>query len=421
MAGEVPTGWLDGADTRVELLVDFGYNRSRSGFQAEGFAYRPDGTPIKSIAPLNSWLPVVEPQLDVFIEAAANPDVAGDYTFDPTPLGDLATVPDETLYELRQVELALVDVVVWELLQDVWTLRGLMEQLPIESPRRHEILRALETMLDRLDPDDIASTAVAGREALAGVLSSPANASAHHLVATGHAHIDSAWLWPTRETVRKCARTFTNVMALMDEHPDFVFSCSSAQQYAWMKEFYPAVFERIKQKVAAGQFVPVGGMWVESDTNMPGSEAMARQFVAGKRFFLEEFGVECEEAWLPDSFGYSGALPQIVAAAGERWFLTQKISWNQVNRMPHHTFWWEGIDGTRVFTHFPPADTYIAELNADELARAERNFSEKGKATMSLIPFGWGDGGGGPTREMIAAAHRLESLEGSPTVEIGTA
>ena len=198
VVGTVPPAWLGVADTRVELLVDFGYNRSRSGFQAEGFAYGLDGTPIKSIAPMNSWLPVESATLDVLIEAAANPDVAGDYTFDPTPFGELATVPSEPLYELKQMELALVDVVVWELLQDLWTLRGLMEQLSVESPRRHEILRALESMLDALDPDDIAATAPAGRAALAVVMSKPASSSAHHLVATGHAHIDSAWLWPTR-------------------------------------------------------------------------------------------------------------------------------------------------------------------------------------------------------------------------------
>ncbi|MGX5679762.1 alpha-mannosidase [Schumannella luteola] len=419
VTGDVPAEWASVPGTRPEILVDFGYNRSRAGFQAEGLAYRPDGSPIKAINPLNSWLPAAPGEhVDVLIEAAANPDVAGEYTFEPTTLGDLATVGPEELYSLQQLEVALLDEAVWELLQDVWTLRGLMGELSVDSPRRHEILRALERMLDTLDPDDIPGTAPGARDEIADVLARPAASSAHHLVATGHAHIDSAWLWPLRETVRKCARTFTNVMALMDEHPDFVFSCSSAQQYQWMKDYYPEVFERIKEKVAAGQFVPVGGMWVESDTNMPGSEAMARQFVAGKRFFLEEFGVETEEAWLPDSFGYSAALPQIVSAAGERWFLTQKISWNQVNRMPHHTFWWEGIDGTRVFTHFPPADTYISELSGAEVAHAERNFSEKGKATMSLIPFGWGDGGGGPTREMIAAAQRLASLEGSPTVAI---
>ncbi|MFN4001247.1 alpha-mannosidase [Microcella sp.] len=424
VTGEVPAEWLPQppAGTRIEVLVDFGYNRSRSGFQAEGLAYRPDGSLIKSIAPLNSWLPVApgERHIDVLIEAAANPDVAGEYTFDPTPYGLWETAPDEPLYELKQLEVALRDETVWHLLADVWTLRGLMAELPEGSSRRHEILRALEDMLDVLDPEGIPQTAQVGRDAIAGVLAKPAHASAHRVLATGHAHIDSAWLWPLRETVRKCARTFTNVMDLMDEHPDFVFSCSSAQQYLWMKEHHPRVFARMKEKVAAGQFVPVGGMWVESDTNMPGGEAMARQFIAGKQFFIDEFGVECEEAWMPDSFGYSGALPQIVAAAGSRWFLTQKISWNQINRMPHHTFWWEGIDGTRVFTHFPPVDTYISELSGKELAHAERNFSEKGRATISLVPFGWGDGGGGPTREMIAAAHRTADLEGSPRVTMGS-
>ena len=274
----------------------------------------------------------------------------------------------------------------------------------MELPRRHEILRALERMLDVMDPDDVAGTAGAGRAALAGVLSRPAYASAHQLVATGHAHIDSAWLWPVRETIRKCARTFSNVVALMDEDPGFVFSCSSAQQFAWMKEYYPELFGRIREKVNAGQFVPVGGMWVESDTNMPGGEAMARQFLEGKSFFLAEFGVECQEAWLPDTFGYSAAMPQIVKAAGSQWFLTQKISWNQVNRMPHHTFNWEGIDGTRLFTHFPPVDNYNSDLSGRDLAHAERNYRDHGRGTTSLVPFGYGDGGGGPTREMLAAA-----------------
>ena len=185
-----------------------------------------------------------------------------------------------------------------------------------------------------------------------------------------------------------------------------------------MKQHYPDLFARITEKVAAGQFLPVGGMWVESDTNMPGGEAMARQFVAGKRFFLENFGVETEEVWLPDSFGYSAALPQIVKASGSKYMLTQKLSWNQTNTMPHSTFAWEGIDGTRVLTHFPPVNTYNSDLSGRDLARAERNYAEHGKGTVSLVPFGWGDGGGGPTREMLAAAHRTRSLEGSPAVRI---
>lgn len=426
VTGTVPDAWRDGPPpgTRLEILVDFGYNRSRSGFQAEGLAYHPDGRIIKAIAPLNSFVPwdpqADGPTIDLLIEAAANPDVAGEYTFEPTRFGAWDTAPDEPLYELRQLELALLDVAVWELVQDVWTLTGLMEQLPTGSSRRHLILRALEEMLDVLDPADIPGTATAGRHVMGKVLAAPASPSAHKVVATGNAHIDSAWLWPLRETIRKCARTFANAISLMDEHPDFVFAVPAAQHYQWMKDHYPALYARIREKVAAGRFVPVGGMWVESDTLMPGSEAMARQFIAGKRFFLEEFGVECEEAWLPDSFGYSAALPQIVRAAGARWFLTQKISWNDTDRMPHHTFWWEGIDGSRVYTHFPPVDSYISELSGKELAHAERNFSEKGHASVSLVPFGWGDGGGGPTREMIAAAARTADLEGSPRVRMDT-
>jgi alpha-mannosidase len=425
LQGEVPDSWGGGADTSVEIVVDLGFSTDLPGFQCEGIAWRPDGTIIKAISPRNQYIPLKllgsGMSVDFYVEAAANPDLSQGWTFAATPYGDKSTAGTEPRYRLGRIVIAELNQTVWELQQDIWTLSGLMHELPVELPRRHEILRALERMLDILDPDDVPGTAAAGREALAAVLARPAYASAHQLLATGHAHIDSAWLWPVRETMRKCARTFSNVLSLMDEDPDFVFSCSSAQQLAWIKELYPELFGRIREKVRTGQFVPVGGMWVEADTNMPGGEAMARQFLEGKSFFLEEFGVECKEAWLPDSFGYSAAMPQIVKAAGSEWFLTQKISWNQVNPMPHHTFNWEGIDGTRLFTHFPPVDTYNSELNARELAHAERNYRDHGRGTTSLVPFGYGDGGGGPTREMLAAARRTADLEGSPRVTIGSA
>jgi alpha-mannosidase len=427
VTGQVPSEWLVNnaipEDTRAELVVDLGFYGLQPGGQAEALVYSAAGATVKAIEPCNAYVPVVETSpFEFLIEAAANPNLfdgrAPEAFFHPSALGEWETAGEEPLYRIAQLNLGLRDVQVWELLQDITTLDGLMRELPIELPRRHEILRALERMLDSVDPDDIAGTVDAGRAALAGVLAKPAYTSAHQLVAVGHAHIDSAWLWPIRETIRKCARTFSNVLALMDDHPELVFVCSSAQQLAWIEEFYPDLFERIQRRVAEGRFVPVGGMWVESDTNMPGSEAMARQFVAGKRFFLEKFAVDTEEVWLPDSFGYSAALPQIARAAGARWFLTQKISWNQTNQMPHHTFDWEGIDGTRIFTHFPPVDAYNTELSGKELAHAQSNFRDKGTATTSLIPFGWGDGGGGPTREMLAAAKRAVSLEGSPTVRI---
>ncbi|MFF2347955.1 alpha-mannosidase [Pseudarthrobacter sp. NPDC058119] len=425
LQGEVPESWGGSPDTAVEVLVDLGFTTEAPGFQCEGIAWRADGSIIKAISPRNQYIPLKllgsGMAVDFYVEAAANPDMAQGWTFAATPLGDKATAGDAPQYRLGTIAIAELNQTVWELQQDIWTLAGLMEQLPLELPRRHEILRALEHMMDVMDPEDVAGTAAAGRRVLADVLTRPAYASAHQLVATGHAHIDSAWLWPVRETIRKCARTFSNVVALMDEDPGFVFSCSSAQQLAWIKELYPDLFGRIREKVRAGQFVPVGGMWVESDTNMPGGEAMARQFVEGKGFFLAEFGIECREAWLPDSFGYSAALPQIVKSAGSRWFLTQKISWNQTNRMPHHTFNWEGIDGTRLFTHFPPVDTYNSDLSARDLAHAERNYRDHGRGTVSLVPFGYGDGGGGPTREMLAAAARTADLEGSPRVRVGSA
>ena len=424
VTGSAPQDWsaLTGSDDAahaLELRVELGFTGG-PGFNAEGLVYRADGTVVKGISPFNAYVPL-EPgePVDLYIEAAANPDLGGDFV-SPTHLGDRDTAGDGPLYRLGTIDLALRDQTVWELQQDVWTLNGLMHELPFDLPRRHEVLRALERMLDAVDPHDVAATAGAGRAALAPALAAPASASAHRITAVGHAHIDSAWLWPVRETARKCARTFANVVDLMDRDPSFRFACSSAQQFAWVKDRNPELFARIKDHVAAGRFVPVGGMWVEADTNMPGGEAMARQFVAGKRFFLHEFGIDTPEAWLPDSFGYSAAMPQIVAAAGSQYFLTQKLSWNQTNRMPHSSFLWEGIDGTALFTHFPPVDKYNSDLSGADLARAQKNYREQGVGTRSLVPFGWGDGGGGPTREMLAAAARTASLDGSPTVTVGT-
>jgi len=428
--GAVPDGWGSDGDTSVELVVDLGFGGAQPGFQAEGMVYTASGRIVKAVEPLNRAVPLSFDDggtardggrtVDLYIEAAANPNVAEAMNFFPTPLGDKATAGEGPLYRLRRLELALLDVPVWQLEQDFAALVGLLGQLPPDSQRRAEVLHTLDRAVDAMDPEDIAGTAALGRDILAPALARPASASAHRVHAVGHAHIDSAWLWPVRETVRKVARTFSNVCDLIDRNPDFVFAASSAQQYAWLKEFYPDLFDRVREKVASGNFVPVGSMWVESDTNMPGGEALARQFVAGKRFFREELGVDTQEVWLPDSFGYSAGLPQIAAAAGARWFLTQKISWNETNAMPHHTFRWEGIDGTQIFTHFPPVDTYNSDLGAEDLARAERQYAEKGIGTMSLVPFGHGDGGGGPTREMLAAAERTRSLEGSPTVSLST-
>jgi len=413
VTGEVPADAVD-----PEVRFDLGWATRRPGMQAEGLVFRPDGSHVKGLNPLNSWLPVAPGErIEWYVEAAANPVIGG---YRPTGLGDNRTSGADPLYSVSRADICTVNIEVRELLADIDVLEALMHALPIADGRRMEIAYALDRAMDAVDVADVVSTAAAGRAELADLLARPAYTSAHRISAVGHAHIDSAWLWPVRETVRKVARTAANVAHLIDTSDDLIHVMSSAQQWEWLRDHQPALFERVKAHVDAGRFVPVGGMWVESDTNMVGGEAMARQFVMGKLWMMSELGVECEEVWLPDSFGYTAALPQIVKLAGFRWFLTQKISWNTDNLFPHHTFWWEGIDGTRVFTHFPPADTYNGTLSGSELARAASNFREKGVASHSLIPFGYGDGGGGPTREMVARARRTRDLEGSPRVTIET-
>ncbi len=234
-------------------------------------------------------------------------------------------------------------------------------------------------------------------------------ASTQHtsITAVGHAHIDTAWEWPIREARRKVARSWSTQLALLDQYPDYVFAASQPVHYQWMKESYPDIYRRIKEKVAGGRWEPVGAMWVEADCNLPSGESLVRQLLHGKRFFMREFGYETRILWLPDVFGYPGNLPQLMAEAGCDSFLTQKLSWNDTNKPEHHTFMWEGIDGTRIFTHFPPADTYNGNFTSEEVERSIRNFKDGASSNRSLYLFGWGDGGGGPQAEMIESAHRL--------------
>ena len=420
MSGEVPPEW---AGARVEVCIDLAFSGS-PGFQSEGTVWHRRGggewVPMRGIHPYNHEWVVAEPAaggelFDVLVEASANPPMVWQ---GPSANSDIVTAGRTPIYSLARAELRVVHADAWHLREDIRVLQPLMRQLSWDDPRRHEILRALERCLDALVLDDITGTAAAARAELVDVLAKPAVPSAHRISAIGHAHIDTAWLWPLRETRRKCARTFANVLSLSETYPELKFACSQAAQYEWMLESYPSIFEGIAAAVADGRWIPVGGMWVEADTNLAGGEALIRQFVHGQRFFREHFGVTCTEVWIPDVFGYPASLPQIMRLAGCDRFLTQKLSWNTTNRFPHHTFQWEGIDGSTVFTHFPPVDTYNATFAAHELAHATANFSEKGRATRSLMPFGLGDGGGGPNRTMLEQYRRARDLEGLPTSTI---
>ena len=418
LTGRVPAEW---AGRRVEALIDLGFDVNMTGFQCEALAYRPDGSPIKSINPRNQWVPIAETAagdepIELYLEAASNPVLLDYHPFLPTQEGDILTSSKEPLYRARRMDLAVFEPEVFDLSLDLEVLFELQAELPATSPRRMRILQALDDALDVLDLQHIVETAGDARARLADVLAAPAEASAHRISAVGHAHIDSAWLWPVRETIRKVARTTSSMTTLIEEQPEFQYGMSSAQQYAWIKEHRPEVWERVKAAVAAGRFLPLGGMWVESDTVMPTGESLVRQFSHGQRFFEREFGIRSKGVWLPDSFGYSPALPQLMRRAGFEWFFTQKISWNQQNVFPHHSFLWEGIDGSQVFTHFPSMDTYNSQLSGMEVAKASRQFKENRLSSRSIAPVGWGDGGGGTTREMTGKAERLRDLEGSAQV-----
>lgn len=408
-------------DDRLEIEVDLGFVDDWPGNQCEGLLHDAAMTPLKAINSRNRrWRVQAAPgtPLRLFLEAAANPDMLSGGT-EPTRRGDRLTVGPETVYALRTARFVQRRQQVWDLWHDVDVLRGLAGELPADSTRRAEILCGLDDMLDVLDLHDVPGTAAAARAVLAPLLAAPAAASAQQITTIGHAHIDSAWLWPVRETIRKVARTFSNVDVLMDDYPELTFTATSAQQYQWLAQTQPAVHERVAARIREGRWFPSGGMWVESDANLPSGESLIRQFTYGTRFFEENYGVRSRTLWLPDSFGYAASLPQIARLAGHQAFLTQKISWSKTNRYPHTTFWWEGIDGTRLLTHYPPVDCYDSMLTADEIATAERNHRDKGRSRRQVMPFGYGDGGGGPTPDMAERARRRADLDGSARLSMG--
>lgn len=241
--------------------------------------------------------------------------------------------------------------------------------------------------------------------------------------AVGHSHIDMGWLWRVTATHEKASRTFATVLNLMKQYPEYIYMHSSPQLLKFLKQDYPVIYEGLRERAKEGRFEITGGMWVESDTNIPSGESLIRQFVYGKRFVREEFGREMTVVWLPDVFGYSGNFPQICTKSGMKYFMTTKISWNQYNVFPHDTFWWKGIDGSELFTHFitTPENgswyyTYVGHMEPQEITGIWRNYKDKDKNDSLLISYGWGDGGGGPTREMLEAAEAMKNIPGIPYV-----
>jgi alpha-mannosidase len=240
------------------------------------------------------------------------------------------------------------------------------------------------------------------------------------LALTGHAHLDLAWLWPVSETIRKGRRTFASVLSLMERYEDFVFNQSSAQLYEWIEDVSPEIFERVRRRVEEGRWEPVGGSWVEADCQIPSGESMVRQMLYGQRYFQEKFGHRSRVAWLPDAFGFSPALPQLLRGAGMEGFFTYKLNWSETNEFPYDLYEWEGIDGSTVIAHDfdNPGQDYNGNITPHDIYGTWRNFEGKRHHPESLFSFGWGDGGGGPSEQMLENFERMKSFPAMPRLRM---
>ncbi|HWO54103.1 MAG TPA: alpha-mannosidase [Paenibacillus cookii] len=309
-----------------------------------------------------------------------------------------------------------------------------VKQLDERQVERHELTAALEEAFRELDwsrpgSDAFYASAVQARQTLRARLEAIPRGPRPQITAVGHCHIDVAWLWRLQHTREKSGRSFSTVLTLMDRFPEYVFLQSQPQLYAYLKKDFPTLFEKIKDRVQKGNWEATGAMWLESDCNIPSGESLVRQILTGKRFFKQEFGVDNRVLWLPDVFGYSWALPQILKKSGIDYFMTTKISWSQYNRFPYDTFTWRGIDGTEILTHYittPDNDgswfyTYNGNVTGASVQGLWNNYRQKDINDHLLLAYGWGDGGGGPTRDMLEAVRRYEDMPGAPQVKAGRA
>ena len=399
-------------------------------FSGEGLVYDKDGKILQGITNASIWdpnfartrVPLIDScsgdeNIELWVEAAAN-SLFGVFT-DADPEEDNPKRHGWFNAKVETIKFGIFDIDLWHLYLDARILLGLIKRLDEDSVRSSRAVRSLNNCINVFS--DNRKNANSARECLKEELSKSASESDLSVSAIGHAHIDTGWLWPVRETVRKSARTFATQLSIIEKYPDYIFGASQPQHYQFMKENYPELYERIKDAVNSGNWEVQGGMWVEADCNLISGESMVRQLLHGKNFFKDEFGVEVDNLWLPDVFGYSAALPQILKKSGVNYFLTQKLSWSQFNEFPHHTFNWRGIDGTEILTHFPPENTYNSELDTEFLLPAQKGFKEKDKIDEFISLFGVGNGGGGPKPENVELGRRMANLESAPKVRFDTA
>lgn len=413
ISGQVPADRLmaaeplsTGADETLVML----------GIRGEGLVYASDGAVLDSVSTvfLQGDLPhgggkyrqvqhvdTSTGQVEFFADVAYNGILIYDYGNAVYHGAHIATKNDDA-FGLYYDYLTLL------------VLAGATEDATLES----ELRRALSAAYARFRAGDIRGA----RDVLAAQFGRESESDFVYS-AVGHGHLDMAWLWPLRETRRKSARTYARALNVIERRDGYIYGTSQPQQMQWMRDEQPELFERLKRAVADGRVELQGSFWVEPDTSLPGGESLVRQAMFGRRFLQSEFGLtpaDMRLCWLPDTFGYSGNLPQILAKSGMDWFLTIKLAWNMVNDFPHRTFTWQGIDGSSVLVHMPPEGDYNSRAAADGLLKGLKQYPERELNTAMLV-YGSADGGGGPTEVHHELLQREQNLRGLPRVEYESA
>lgn len=356
--------------------------------------------------------PAAGEKIDIALEYYAGHYVPGTSPFETNRLNDFRFI-------YNGADICIKDYEVQGFYFDLRTLFQLMKNLPSDSFRRAKVINALIKIYENIPLatedvpfEDVVAALRTVKPVIKEILAAKNGDSAPEAAIIGHSHMDTAWLWHVGETIKKCARTYANQINLMQQYPEYKFIQSSACHGDMIRKYYPELFEDIKKAVAEGRYEPNGGVWVECDCNITSGESMIRQFLWGQRFTRKHFGYTSNCFWLPDTFGYSAAIPQIMKGCAVDYFLTTKISWNDTNEFPYDTFYWQGIDGTKVFTHFNT--THHHPDVADITDRINNGIKQKGVTNKRMLTFGFGDGGGGPQFEMVEMARRCENLEGVP-------
>lgn len=417
----IPEDWIESKNGEIHFEWDC---------DNEGLLYTEDGLPLQAFTGGNERSTFKIPEKyqvtgvqRFYLEIACN-GMFG--------ISDQGNPDPNRYFYLSKCELVLPNLTARALHYDFWIISDAAREFPSDSKQKWQANTICNQIMDAFDPEDestLDTCRLLAKRYLGDDIDSD---KVFHtkppldqidVYGVGNCHIDTAWLWPFAETKRKIVRSWTTQLKICDEYPEYIFVASQMQQFKWLKKYHPEISEKIQQKFATNQFLPIGGSWVENDTNLPNGESLIRQFLLGQNYQLNEFGIKSDIFWLPDTFGYSSQIPQICQLVGINKFVTQKLSWNNINQFPLSTFNWVGIDGSQVLVHMPPANTYTADANFGDVVRSQRQHKNLRDVPTGMLLYGKGDGGGGPTEDMLEKLRRCRGVANTsgsiPTLQLG--